>query len=54
MARLFDDAIDDYVIQRAKGLIEQADSGDVDQSVGAMAEWIGAATWILKELTRDA
>jgi hypothetical protein len=51
---MVDSMLDRYVRERALGLIEQADSGQVDQSTSAMAEWIGAATWVLKELTRNA
>jgi hypothetical protein len=45
--------VSDYVSQRARELVAQAD-GDFDQSAVSMAEWIGSATEILRELTRDA
>jgi hypothetical protein len=45
----------DYTIATARRLIAQATSGDIDHATpGQMAEWIGYATAVLKELTRDA
>lgn len=38
-----------YAITRARQLVHQADSGQFDR-----AAWIGAATEIMRELTRDA
>ena len=53
-ADTFDATVDEYVTGRARELIRQADTpGALTDRLDA-AEWIGAATEILKELTRDA
>jgi hypothetical protein len=50
----FDAVVDDYVTERARNLIREADTpGALTDHLDA-AEWIGAATEILRELTRDA
>ena len=48
--------ISGYAVERARQLIAQAESGSLDRDPGSMSawEWIGAATEILRELTRDA
>ena len=50
----FDATVSDYVTQRARELIEQADTPGGLRDHWDMAAWIGAAAEILRELTRDA
>ena len=45
--------VSEYVTQRARELVAEADAG-MDMSVMAMAAWVGSATEILRELARDA
>jgi hypothetical protein len=50
----FGTVISDYVTDRARELVAQADTpGSLVGHLDA-AEWIGSATEILRELTRDA
>lgn len=52
-ASTFDAVVSDYVTGRARDLIAQADTpGSLTDQMDA-AEWIGRATEILRELTRD-
>jgi hypothetical protein len=45
---------EDYTIATARRLIAQAERGDLDRATpGQMATWIGYATAVMKELTRD-
>ena len=53
----FDATVSDYVTQRARDLIHQADTwldGPPAPAAFDLHEWIGAAAEILRELTRDA
>lgn len=50
----YDAIVSDYVTQRARELIRQADDKAFDYGPLSMAEWIGAAAEILRELSRDA
>ena len=49
-----DAIVDDYVTGRARELIAQAETPGSLTDIMDAAEWIGAATEILRELTRDA
>ena len=54
---VFDAIVDDYATSRARELIRQADTWMVAGAHPAavdLQQWIGSATEILRELTRDA
>jgi hypothetical protein len=53
----FDAVVSDYVTGRARELIAQAETwmgAGAHPAAVDLQQWIGAATEILKELTRDA
>lgn len=47
-------ARESYAITRARELVAESDSNQCLASSEAMSRWIGSATEILRELTRDA
>jgi hypothetical protein len=51
---ILEDIVHDYARQRARELIAQADDPGTVLGHLAAAAWIGQATEILRELTRDA
>jgi hypothetical protein len=50
----FPSIVSDYVTERGRALVAESDSHANMTDSLAMAAWIGSATEILRELTRDA